>query len=453
MRITIVGGGKVGYTIAENLANEKHDITVVEAKASVIEKINEELDVLCIKGNGASVAVLKEAGVQKTDIFIATTSRDEVNMIACLTAKSLGAKYTIARIRDFDYTDEIDLLTHELKIDLAINPESATAASISRLMRFPDAADVETFYHGRIELVGFRAHDDDFFTERSLGAVGERLTNEPILFCAVEHKGITSIPNGSTVIHSGDKVYMIGATENISKFFAKIGRNTRKVKNVFIIGGGRVATYLSKQLIKAGTDVKIIEQNYDTCVSLTEMLPSAIIISGDGTDQNLLDLESVSKYDCFLSLTGRDEDNIIAALYAKQQGAKNAIAKVNRQNYLRIVDSLEIDSIVSPKLITAYGIIRTVRGMLNSHGSQMLSLYKIAGGEAEAMEFVVSRSPKHLGTPLKDISMKPGVLLALIIRNGVPIIPEGMDCIKAGDNIIVVSKGHQILDINDIYDD
>ena len=451
MRITIIGGGKVGYNIAENLADEDHDITVIDTNEAVIDKINEELDVLCIKGNGASVATLKSANIEKTDILIATTGRDEVNMIACLAGKNLGAKYTIARIRDYDYANEIKLLTKDLRIDLTINPESSTALQISRLMRFTSAADVEAFSHGRIELVGLWAREGDFFTNKPLSSLKNDQATKSILFCSVQHGGTTVIPNGSTVIYPGDKVFIIGNTIAINDFFRYLGRASQKIKNVMIVGGGRIATYLANMLMPLNVNIKIIEQNYNKCITLSEMFPKSIIIAGDGTDQGLLELENVAECDCFLALTGRDEDNIITSLYAKQQGAKKVIAKVNRQNYLSIINSLEIDSVVSPKLVTAYRIIRTVRGMLNSHGSKMLSLYKIAGGEAEAMEFTVSTNTHHLGTPLKDLSIKSGILLAVIIRNGRPIIPEGNDCIKQDDDLIIISRGHQIRDINDIY--
>lgn len=451
MRITIVGGGKVGYTIAENLANERHDITVIDTNDAVIEKINEDLDVLCIKGNGASISALKEADTGRADIFIATTSLDEVNMIACLAAKNLGAKYTIARIRDYEYSKEVELLTQSLKIDLAINPEAATAAQIFRTMRFSAANDVETFYHGRVELVGFRAREDDFFVNAPLSTIGGRFAGKPLLICTVEHKGETTIANGSTVIFPGDRVFIIGTTKEILRFFREIGRSTQRIRHVFVIGGGRICTYLSRQLIELNMDVKIVEQDYGKCLGLSEILPKALIVSGDGTDQDLLETENITGYDCFLALTGRDEDNIIASLFAKKMGVGKVISKVNRQNYFDIIDSLDIDSVVSPKLTTAYTIIRVVRGILNSHGSKMQALYKIAGGEAEAMEFSVGSSTRYLGTALRDLSTKQGILIAVIIRGGKIIVPEGSDCIMEGDEVIIISKDNTVLDINDIF--
>ena len=442
MRITIIGGGNVGYTIAENLADEDHDIN----DEQVLEKINSELDVLCIKGNGASIATLKMAGIEKTDVLIATTDRDELNMIACLAGKTLGAKYTIARIRDYDYAEEIKLISEELKIDLVINPESSTALQLSRLIRFPSAADIETFYNGTVELVGFRAREGDFFVGKTLSSVRNNKAAKAILFCSVEHNGETVIPDGSTVISAGDRVFVVGNTLAVGEFFDALGRTSKNINNVIIVGGGRISAYLTEALIPFNMDIKIIEKDYDTCVALSERFPKSVIICGDGTDQSLLEVENVADCNCFLAMTDRDEDNMITSLYAKQQGAGKVIAKVNKQNYFSIIDSLDIDSVVSPKLITAYRIIRAVRGIMNSQGSKMQSLYKIAGGEAEAIEFTVSGNTKNLGIPLRDLTIKKGILLALIIRNGKPIIPEGSDCIKQGDDIIIVT-----LDINDIF--
>jgi len=451
MNITIIGGGKVGYTIAENLANENHDITVIETDDNAIGKINEELDVLSIKGNGASISALRSANIDRADVLIATTGRDELNMIACLAGKNLGADYTIARIRDYDYESEVDLLQGELKIDMVINPENATALQISRLMRFSAAADIETFYNGRVELVGFKVRENDNIVGRPLSEIRTRQSAGDILICSVEHGGETVIPNGSTVIHDGDRVFIIGTTKAISRFFKDMGRNTQRIKNVLIIGGGRIGANLTKKLLDIGMKVKIIEKDYDRCVTLSELCPGAEIINADGTDQTLLDLESASDYDCLITLTGRDEDNILTCLYAKHIGIKRTIAKLNHQNYSSMVDSLDIDSTVSPKLITAYGIIRTVRGLSNSQGSKMISLYKIAGGNAEAMEFAVSKGTKNIGIPLKSLQIKQGILLAVIMRDRKIIIPQGNDTIEIGDGLIIVSKDHRISDINDIF--
>jgi len=453
VKIIIVGSGKVGFTLAENLTNENHDVTIIDTQDAPLQKASEMLDVLTIKGNGASISILKNAGVERADALIAVTGRDELNMVCCFTAKKLGANYTVARIRDYEYAIEINQLKSELEIDLAINPEYATATQISRLLRFPNALDIETFYRGRIELVGFRATEEDIITGKPLSVVRKHIGNLPILFCAVERDGNTFIPNGSSVLEPDDRVYVIGDVVNISKFFKVLGRITQRIKDTFIIGGGRITTYLSRLLSDTNVNVKIIEQNPDKCINLCEMLPKALVVNGDGTDQELLDSESLEKAASFVALTGRDEDNLITALYAKQKGVQKVIAKINRQNYYTIVDDIGLDCVISPKTITAYAILQKIRAMQNSHGSRMEALYPIANGGAEALEFTVVENTKYKGIPLKQLKLKKGVLLAVIARNGRMIIPEGNDSINIGDNIIIVTSLNSILDINDIYDE
>lgn len=454
MKIIIVGSGKVGFTLAENLVLENHDITIIDKSDEALEKANESLDVLCIKGNGASIGVLKSAGIEHTDLLIATTGGDECNMVCCLTAKKLGAKATIARIRDYEYAMELHHLKREMDLDMVINPEFATATQISRLLRFPEALEIETLFRGRIELVGFRVTDGDIVAGQPLSVVRKKLNNISVLFCAVEHEGTVSIPDGNTVFEPNDKIYVIGTVLNIDKFIKIFGRFPHKIKNVFIVGGGRISVYLAQTLLEMNMKVKIVESNPKKCITLCETLPKALIINGDGTDQELLSSsEDISSSDAFVALTGRDEDNLIIALYAKQVGVPKVIAKITRQNYYNIIDSLNIDSVISPKTITVYSILRYVRAMQNSHGSHMDALYRIAGGGAEAMVFTVSSNTRNVGIPIKKLNLKKGILISVIVRDGRMIIPEGSDYFDAGDSIVIISNGMTILDINDIFAD
>lgn len=451
MRIIIVGCGKVGYTLAESLSSEKHDITVIDTNDSSLKKASGTLDVLCIKGNGASIEVLLDAGIAKADALIAATGHDELNMLCCFTSKRLGAKCTIARIRDQEYVKDIDKFKKELDIDVVVNPELSTASYISRLLRFPDAVDFEAFFNGKIELIGFRATENDVLINTPISALKKKLGAASVLFCAIEHNGRTVIPNGLTVIEPGDTVYVIGSTANISRFFKYLGRVTRKIKDTFIIGGGRIAIYLSKLLEEANIGVKIVEIDPNKCISLCEVLPKALVVNGDGTEQELLHSEDISKASSFVTLTGRDEDNIIMALYAKQIGVPRVIAKTNRQNYYKLIDNLGLDCSVSPKIITAYSILRVMRAMQNSHGNQMESLYRIANGSAEAVVFTAGPTTHKLGVPLKELQLKKGILIAVISRKNKLIIPEGGECIMAGDKLIIISSSYSILDINDIF--
>jgi len=453
LKIIIVGDGKVGFTLAEHLSREEHDVTVIDTNDDALRRASESLDVLCVKGNGASIMALRESGVDTADIIIAAASLDEVNMVCCLTAKRLGAKYTIARVRNVEYAVELSVLKKELGIDMVINPENATAVEISRLLRFPSAANIETFYRGRVELIGFRVQEDDFICGHSLAELNHRVKELPILFCAAERGDEVIIPDGRYAPQAGDKLYLIGQPIGMSQFFKLLGRYTPKVKDVFIVGGGRIAHYLTAILEGMNMHVKLVERNMDRCRHISEVLPRTMVICGDGTDQELLESESVSASDAFIALTDRDEDNLIISLYAMQMGIGKVIAKSNRQNYAGIARAVGLDSVISPKLITANQILQVVRGMENSKGSVMTALYKIASGNAEAMEFVVNQTTRHLGQPLKDLKLKKGILIAVIIHHNRIVIPEGSSSMSQGDTVIIVSRDQGILDVNDIFDE
>lgn len=451
LKIIIIGDGKVGFTLAEHLSQEDHDVTVVDTDPAALKRASEALDVMCVRGNGAALSVLQEAGADSADVVIAATNMDEINMVCCLTAKHMGARYVIARIRNVEYTVGQSALKRELGIDLAINPEQATAVEITRLLRFPNAGNIDTFYRGRVELVGFRAQEGDFIIGRPLASLSSRLKDLPILFCAVERGDGVVIPHGNFTIAAGDRVFVIGEPLGINQFFKVLGRYSPKIKDVFIAGGGRISYYLAAALERMGQHPKIVEAREARCRELAEALPRTLVICGDGTDQELLESENLQHSDAFIALTDRDEYNLIISLYAMQQGVPKVVAKSNRENYLGIARSVGLDSLISPKRITANHILQVVRGMQNSKGSVMNALYKIASDKAEAMEFVANQTTRYLGVPLKDLKLKKGILLAVIIHNNRIIIPEGSSKIEAGDTIIVVSKDHVILDINDIY--
>lgn len=451
MKIIIVGNGKVGFTLAEHLSKENHDVTIVDTDFDALKRSSDTQDVMCVRGNGASSSTLEEAGASTADIVIAATGMDEINMVCGQVAKRMGAKYVIARIRNAEYTSDLISLKKDLGIDMIINPEQATATEISRLLRLPTAANIETFYRGRVELVGFRLQEGDFVVGKTLASL--KLHDIDILFCAVERGSEVFIPHGNFELLEGDLVYMIGEPYGISKFFKELGRYAPKIRNIFIAGGGRITYYLVNILDKLGKHTKIVEADEARCRYLAEVLPRSLIIHGDGTDQELLEAEDLQHNDAFVALTGRDEYNLITGLYAMQQGVPKVVVKSNRQNYAGIARSVGLDSVVSPKQITANHILQVVRGMQNSKGSVMTCLYKIADDQVEAMEFVVNETTHNLGVPLKDLKLKKGVLIAVIVHDNRIIIPEGSTKINAGDTVIIVSRDSGILDINDIYAD
>ena len=453
MKIIIVGSGKVGFTLAEQLVREQHDVTIVDLREESLRRATDMLDVMVIHGNGVSTSTLREAGADTADLLVAATNSDEVNMVCCLTAKNMGTGYTIARIRDLEYSNSLVELRRNLKIDMVINPENATAIEISRLLRFPPAANIETFFRGRVELMGFRLQEGDFLVGTPFYSLPPQVKELSLLFCAVERGKSVVIPNGSFVPQIGDKLYLVGRPESLDQFFRLLGRYAQKVHHVFILGGGKISVYLARILEKMGMKLKIVELDEAQCRLISEKFPKSMVIHGDGSVQELLESERFSASDAFVALTDRDEDNLIISLYAMQQGIPKVVAKANRQNYAGIARAIGLESVISPKAITAAQILHRVRGMQNSQGSVMNSLHRIADGAAEAMEFTVRSTTRYLNVPLKDLRLKSGILIAVIMRGRDIIIPEGSSSIQEGDSVILISRGRLILDLNDIYED
>ena len=450
MNIIIVGDGKVGYTLAENLAQENHNITIIDKNEEALRRADESLDVMCIKGNGARISVLLEAGIEEADILIAVTSRDEVNMVCCLTAKRLTDIRTIARIRDPEYFEEYRELRENMGIDMIINPEYSAAYEIAKILQFPSAINVENFFGGKVRMAEFRIKkEDNLLLGKPLFKIAELLPKN-ILFVAVERGEDIIIPNGMFEFQAGDLLYIMGYVNDCARFFRYLNRMTHKINSVMIVGGGRTAHYLTK-IISKRMNVKIIEVNPKKCLELSETLSNAMIIEGDGTNLGILESENLEGVDAFVTMMGRDEENLITAMYALDRGVDKVIAMTTRVNLPTIINRLGLDSVVSPKMVTAGYILCYVRGIQNSQGSVVESVYKIAGGKAEAISFRANNSTTFLNTPLKELQFKPETLITCIEHNGKAIIPHGNECIQAGDRVLIVTKdNHVIVDLNDI---
>lgn len=451
MKIIIVGGGKVGYTLAQQLATEEHDIILIDNDAEVLNHADETLDIMCIRGNGASVEILNEANVSEADLLIAVTDGDELNMICCVIGKKLGAKHTVARIRNTDYSNEYKMLKQELELNMVINPEMDAADEIARMIQFPSAANVETFANNMLEMVEFRVLETDPIVNIKLMDLSKKLPAK-VLFCTVRRNDEITIPKGNFTFCPGDIVYVIGERKDINKFFNHLGRSSHKAKNVIIIGGSRIAIYLAWLLEELNMNVKIIELNKERCLLLSEIIPNALIIHGDGTDQEVLDNENIQTADATIALTDMDEENLISSLYAHQCGVPKVVLKINRHNYIPIVKRLGLDSIISPKLTTANNILRYVRALDNSQGIAVEKLYKILDDEAEVAEFTAKDSPDLIDIKLKDLELRKDILIAALVRNKKIIIPYGNDCIKEGDKVIVVTKTGFISDLSEILE-
>lgn len=451
MKIVIVGSGKVGYSLAEQLVAEQHDVTVVDLDEAALHSASDTLDLMAIHGNAVSVSTLAQAGVATADLLAATTNSDEVNMVCCHIAKNMGTKYTIARIRNPEYNDSLAELRKNLKIDTVINPENATAIEITRLLRFPAAANIQSFCRGKVELMSFRLQEDDFLIGKPLYALDDNIKRLSLLFCAADRGGTLTIPRGDYIPQPGDQLYLIGQPDSLDQFFRILGRYTSTVKKAFVLGGGKITRYLIPMLENMGTMVKVVEQNEGRCRELSERFPKTITICGDGTDPALLESESLTDYDCFVALTERDEDNFIISLYAQNQNLPKVVAKCNRQNYAGIARNVGLDSVISPKLITAGTILHVVRGLQNSQGSVMNSLHRIVNGTAEAIEFTISPNARHLGVPLRDLKLKPNLLISVIVRGSQIIIPQGSSYLMDWDRVIIIAPSGKILDLNDIF--
>ncbi len=456
MKIVIVGCGKVGRTIAEQLDGEGHSITVVDSNPRCVNRMAEHLDVMGVEGDGASRAVLSEAGVENADLVIAVADKDELNLYICLLAHCIGAKNTIARVRKPVYhknITEIQAMRKAIGLSLMINPEKIAALEMSRLIRFPSAIEVDSFARGNVEIYTLRLRPDHFLVGKKIADIsllkGDIFKGESRI-CLVERDDEVIIPGGDFVFAPNDKVSFICTPAKASWLFKKFNKaSAAKAKNVMIIGGSRTAYYLADILKESSINVKIIEKDPSRCDELSDLLPGVNIIRGDALNEELLDAEGVEKMDAIVTLMHLDEENIMLSLYARQKSNAKCITKVERIVFDKIVDTMPLDSVIRPRELTAEAIVHYVRAVKNSEGSNVESLYKLNDGKAEALEFkVMSKDSPVVGKPLKSLVFKPNLQIACITRRGRVIIPKGEDTIEPDDFVVVVTtqKGLQNID-------
>ncbi len=452
MNIIVAGCGKIGTAVVSALVNEGHDVTAIDESSAVINEITNVYDAMAVCGNGTDCETLEEARIDNCDIFVAVTGSDELNMLSCFIAKKMGAKHTVARIRNPEYNDRsLSFMRHHLELSRAINPELMMAQELNNLLKLPSAYKVEYFSGRNLEMIEVRLKKDSSLVGKKLSKIREK-EKEDFLIGAVLRDNELHIPDGNFELRAGDTVSIIATPSDMQKLLKSLDMIKKAVRDVMIIGGSRTAFYLAKILSSTGTNVKIIEKNRENCVKLSELLPKTDIIHGDGSHHDVLMEEGLRSIDAFVALTGMDEENILTSLFAGEFNVPKIITKINSNELTKMGEKLGLDSVISTKGIVADIIIRYARALENSTGSNVETLYKFMDGKAEAIEFNVRKGSRIIGTPIKDLSLKSGILIAGIIRERkTAVIPTGDTVISEGDRVIVLaSADYRLGDLSDI---
>lgn len=437
MNIIIIGGGKVGRKVVEDFDREGHSVVLVDEKAEIIEQIQDNYDVMGVCGSGTDIEVLKEAGIRHCDLAICVTDQDEINALCAIIAKKCGAKACVARIRNRRYFKQSGFMRNELGINMIVNPDLYAANEISRMLRFPATIKTETFARGRVELAQIKV--PDALKDMPVSEIYKKYKVK-ILICAVARDDEVIIPNGEFVLREGDRIHVTASHADMARFMKLTVPENLHIKTVMIVGGGRIAYYLANQLIESGMKVKVIENNEEKSLELSEYIPKAEVIFGDGTDQELLNEEGIDSVDAFVSLTGIDEENIVISMYARMKQVDKVITKINRIPFAQMLDATGIDSVVTPKDITANIIVGYARALNEVDAEpEVVSLYRIVNNKAEAVEFKVSKESELTGVPLKNLKLKKNMLIAAIVSNNRTIIPGGDTTIEVGDTVMVVT--------------
>ena len=449
-RIIIVGCGKVGHTLTEQLAREGHDITIIDTNERVIQDICEVVDVMGVCGNGASLRVLEDAGLKDADLVIALTGSDELNLLCCTIAKKAGGEISaIARVRNPDYSEELAYLRQQLGLSMIVNPEMEAEREIARLLANPQALEISSFAKGHAELVRFKLPAGNVLARRSLMQLTP-LFHFGFLVCAVERAGSVVIPDGSFVLSEGDDITIIVASRDVHSIFDAINMRSRAVRSCMIVGGGRTSYYLARLLLHQKMEVKLIEPRRERCEELTALLPGALIICADGGDEAVLHEEGIEDAEAFAALTGIDEENILLTLFANRIDGLKTVTKINRITFSDVIDKLDLGSVVYPKHITSERITAYVRACQNTIGSNVETMYHMFDGRVEAVSFHVEKDAPVIGVPLMELKKKDNLLIACINRRGRIFFPRGQDTIEAGDSVIIVTSHTGFTDISDI---
>lgn len=448
MKIVIVGAGKVGEILCKDLSAEGHDIKLIEENSKILEKIISSNDILGIVGNGTKFDILSEAGTENADLFISVTEKDEINIISCVIAKKMGAQYTIARVRNTEYSSQMDLMSSALGIDKIINPELEAAKYIHKNIYFKNSLNIETFFNGKLKLVEFIIEEGSYLEGMSLFEFKQNYFKN-LLVCIIKRNDEIIIPQGDFILNASDMIYVSGEQKDLFSLYRSLGKSNRSIKSVFIIGAGRIAHYLTSYLMEDNIDIKVVDISEEVARIYNDSFPNVTTINGDGSDEDLLSEEGFKDYDACISLTGIDEMNILISMFAKKIGISKIITKINKPYFLDVLGKNQLTTVVTPKKLIADKIVKIVRTK-NTNKNNILNLYRLENNRVEAIEFLIDNDCKILGTLIKDLPIKKNVILSYIIRNNEIIIPSGRDFIKVEDRVIVITTETHLYDINEI---
>lgn len=453
MNIIVAGDGKVGLAITRLLSQENHDIVMVDTNKDIMEENLLPYDIMPVVGNSATMTTLQQANVEQSDLFIAATSADEINILSCLTARKLNPFiHTIARVRNPEYTEQLFLMRGDLGLSMLINPEKEGAQEIFRLLQLPGVLRRETFAKGRVEIVEIRVPEKSILDGVTMNGLTHALKGRKVLVCVVSRNGKAFIPTSETMLKAGDHIFVTAPVAVLSYLLKKLDVTQKKIRYAMLIGGGRVSYYLANALVDAGIKVKIIEKDAQRCSHLADILPDGVsVIHADGSSQDVLDSEGIAEMDALVTLTGVDEQNVIASMYGNTRGVPHIVTKINRTEMTGMIENLPIGSMVSPKELCSANVVQYVRALQNQAGAA-ITLHRIANGRAETMEFVINECSRHIGEPLKKIRLKKNTLISCINHRGKTIIPDGNSSFEIGDIVIVVTnRDEPILQFNDIF--
>ncbi len=450
MNIIIIGCGKVGEALAEQLNEQGNNITVIDTDMKKLNSVSSKCDVMGVNGNGATHLVQQEAGIESADLMIAVTGSDELNLLCCLIAKKAGNCKTIARVRSPQYSKEAPFLKDELGLAMVINPEYAAAAEIARVLRFPSAMRIDTFCRGRVELIKLRLPENCPLVGLAVKELSSKLGCD-VLVCTIERGDEAYIANGNTVFEERDVISIIASPKKANDFFRKINYKSKSVKDAMIVGGGELGHYLCDMLVNDGVSVKIIEKDPQRSDELCAQWGGAVtVINGDASDQEVLLEEGLAQTGAFVALTNLDEENILLSLFARSTGNAKLVTKINRIDFEDVIKHLDLDTIIYPKNITSDTIVRYVRSLKNTQGSNVEQLHQVIKGKIEAAEFIIRDKSSVTGTPLMNLKLKSGILVAAILREKKVVIPRGSDTVEPGDTVVIVSDRSELHDITDI---